>query len=151
MRRLGAVAQGGHHDIRTYGSVVQEGDLVMSTVRNHFDWFASFWELNDRPGKFDRFVPKFCRESEWIRRNPDRTRCELYWKYAPLSTVILRYERIERDFKDAMVSHGFPEPILEQNGPAKPQPYMSYYKPETIQLVQNLFNDELAKYGYQFG
>ena len=148
---MGAVTQGGHHDISVFGTVVQEGDLVMSTVRNHFDWFVSFWYLNGCPGKFDRFVPKFCRESEWIRRNPDRTRCELFWKYAPLSTVILRYERIEQDFTDAMVSHGFPEPKLEQEGPVKPRPYMTYYNPGTIQLIQNKFNEELATYGYQFG
>ena len=83
---VGAKIVGGHHTIDR--SVIKDGDVVISTVRNHWDWFASFWELNSRPNKFDRYVPKLCRESKWIRRNPDCTRCELFWEYAPLSTVI---------------------------------------------------------------
>ncbi len=150
MQRLGAIIHVSHHDISTFRTAVQKGDLIMSSVRNPFDWFVSFWYLNDCPETFDRYVPRLCRKSEWIRRNPDHTHYELFWKYAPLSTAILRYERIEQDFTDAMVNNGFPTPSLEQVGPKKPRPYQTYYRPGVIQLIQNKFNDELMKYGYEF-
>lgn len=149
-RSLGAKAVGGHHDISEFNKVVQPGDLIMSTIRNHWDWFASFWELNSRPGKFDRYVPKLCRESEWISRNPDRTRCELFWKYAPLSTVILRYERVEQDFRNALVSHGFPDVKLQESTEAKPKRYQEYYEPSTMLFIKDRFSDEIAKYEYTF-
>lgn len=151
LRQLGAETVGGHHDITQFDEVVKPGDLVISTVRNHWDWLASFWELNSCPGKFDRYVPKLCRESEWIRRNPDRTRCELFWKYAPRSTVILRFERVEREFRQALIDHGFPDiGKLPASTEKKARPYQSYYGRSTQQLVENKFGEEIAKYGYTF-
>jgi hypothetical protein len=148
LRKLGAVTHGGHHDIKM--SVVQEGDLVMSSVRNHFDWFVSFWCLNGCPGKFHRYVPKLCRESEWIHRNPDGTRCQLFWRYAPLSNVILRYERIEQDFTQALMSNGFPNVQLPPSTEAKPKHYRAYYHPATVRLIEDKFGEELTRYEYTF-
>ena len=150
LRAQGAVAHGGHHSIDVFPTVVQDDDLVMSTVRNHFDWFVSFWYLNGCPDKFDNYVTHVCDQSEWIRRNRDCSRCELYWKYAPLCNVIIRYENLENDINEAMREYGFPTLTLKQTGEKKPRPYQTYYKPATIQKVIRLFNDELVKYGYEF-
>ncbi len=150
LRALGAQTVGGHHNIDLFDTVVEPNDLVMSTVRNHWDWFVSFWYLNGCPGKFDRFVPKLCRESEWINRNPTCTDCRLFWKYVPLSTVILRFERLEHDLNDAMQTHGFPILDLQQDGPKKPRPYQIYYKQGTREYVRSRFKNEIAKFGYKF-
>ena len=149
-KEVGAVLVGGHHNIENYHSVVQENDLVMSTVRNHWDWFVSFWHLNGCPGRFDRYVPRLCRESEWIDRNPSCTECRLFWKYAPLSSVILRYERIQECLDTTMETHGFPRLRLRQEGAAKPRPYQTYYKQRIVQQIYDRFGAEIEHYGYKF-
>jgi len=140
----------GHHCLDDFKRMVFPGDLVMSTVRNPFDWFVSFWYLNGCPGKFDRFVPKLCDTSEWIKRNADVTECRLFWKYAPLSTHILRYEYLQDDLDTALILNGFPEMPLKQNGTPKPRPYQTYYKRLTRDYVQSRFAAEIKEYGYQF-
>ena len=150
LTKLGAVKHGGHHSVDVYHTTVEPGDLVLTTVRNHWDWFVSFWHLNGCPDKFENYVPALIKNSEWIQRNPDCTRCELFWKYVPLSSIVLRYESIEQDFTNVLVSNGFPKPTLERVGKPKPKPYQSYYRPETIQLVHRLFSDEITKYRYEF-
>lgn len=150
LQKIGATRIDEHHSIDQFHYVVKPGDLVMSTVRNHWDWFVSFWYLNGCPERFDRFVPKLCRESEWIDRNPTCTECRLYWKYAPLSTVILRYERIEQDINLALQSYGFSAIKLKQEGPRKPKPYQVYYKQGIVNYIQSRFGREIEKYGYKF-
>lgn len=147
LERIGGIAVGQHHEI---GNTIQEGDLVMSTVRNHWDWFASYWHLNGCPGNFSRFVPRLCHESRWINRNPTCTERRLFWNYVPLSTGILRYERLLHDLNDTLLAHGFPTVELEQVGDAKPQPYQSYYDDTTREYVQSRFRKEIARYGYEF-
>lgn len=147
LERVGGVAVGQHHEI---GKTIQEGDLVMSTVRNHWDWFSSFWHLDGCRDEFSRFVPKLCCESKWINRNPTCTECRLFWKYVPLSTIILRHERLKKDLNDVLFSHGFPTVELEQVGDSKPQPYQTYYDDVTREYVQSRFRKEIARYGYEF-
>ena len=150
LKAVGAQTIGGHHTIEDYNSTVVSGDLVMTTVRNHWDWFVSFWYLNGCPGKFDRYVPKLCRESEWINRNPDCTRCKLFWKYVPLSTVILRYERVGLDINEALASRGFPTLKLQQEGKKKPRRYQTYYRRGTEDYIMSRFGEEINHYGYTF-
>jgi hypothetical protein len=83
------------------------------------------------PGRFDRYVPKLCQTSEWISRNPTCTECKLFWKYVPLATDILRYERLESDLAHVLESNGFPPVQLEWEGTPKPRPYQTYYKTVT--------------------
>jgi len=147
---LGGVTFDEHHSIEHFDEFVRDGDLVMSTVRNHWDWFVSFWYLQGCPDRFDRFIPKLCRESEWIDKNPSCTECRLYWKYATISSVILRYEAIESDINAALTSHGFSTLVLEQNGEKKPRPYQTYYKVQSREYVRRLFKDEIKQYGYKF-
>lgn len=149
LKAQGAVSYGGHHTIDMLGTLVQDGDLIMSTTRNHFDWFVSFWYLNGCPGKFEHFVPTTCEESEWIKRTRDMSRCELFWNYAPLCNVILRYENLDKDINEAMSKFGFPKLTLKQEGQKKPRPFQTYYRPATIQYVIRHFGDELTKYGYE--
>lgn len=147
---LGDVTFDEHHSIKDFDQLVKPGDLVMSTIRNHWNWFTSFWHLRGCPDRFDRFVPKLCRESEWIDRNPTCTECRLYWKYAPISSVILRYESIESDMNAALISHGFPTVALKQTGAKKPRPYQTYYKSQSREYVRQLFGAEINRYGYKF-
>ena len=149
LKEIGAEIVGGHHNIDKFDEVVQPGDLVISTVRNHWDWFVSFWYLNGCPGRFDRYVPKLCRTSEWIQRNSDTTVCKLFWKYAPLSTVVLRYERLGM-LGLHLINEGFPGVMLKQNGTPKPQPYQYYYKQGTREYIASRFKDEIEMYGYKF-
>lgn len=148
LREAGAVLSVSHHGLDL--SIIEPDDLVLSTIRNHWDWFVSFWYLNGCPGRFDRFVPKLCRESEWIERNHDGTKCRLYWKYAPHSTIILRYERVERDLNAALESHGFPTLTLKREGKQKPKPYQIYYKQGTVKFIESRFQEEIDHYGYSF-
>lgn len=149
-KEAGGVIVGGHHTIEEYRTTVQEGDLVMSTVRNHWDWFVSFWYLQSCPDRFDRFVPRLCRNSEWIERNPTCTECRLFWKYSPFSTVILRYERLQECLDKTMSEHGFPLLKLKQEGKPKPRPYQTYYKQRIVQQIYDRFGKEIEHYGYKF-
>lgn len=150
-KEVGGVIVGGHHTIEEYQSTVREGDLVMSTVRNHWDWFVSFWYLNGCPGRFDRFVPRLWRESEWVdRRNPTCMGCRLYWKYSPYSTVILRYERLQECLDETMEAHGFPSLKLRQNDVSKRKPYQTYYKKPLADRLYSVFKEEIDYYGYKF-
>lgn len=141
---------GGHHDISEFENIVQPNDIVFSTIRNHFDWFVSFWYLNGCPDKFDRYVTKTCRESRWVKKNPDCTRCELYWEFAPKSTHLLRYEHLQDDLDELFKSMNIKQVQLTQNGMKKPRPYQCYYRKGTVKYIEDRFGDELSKYGYEF-
>ena len=146
---MGAVTYGSHHTTDAYTEVVKSGDIVVTTVRNHWDWFTSFWCLNGCPGKFDNWVREVCRDSPWIKRNPDCTRCELFWKYVPLANHIMRYESIEQDLTSVMTMNGFPKPVFEP-WLANKRHYTSFYTSVMVEYIRNLFGSEINDLGYTF-
>ena len=140
LMKIGFEQRGSHHTIEE----IHPDDAVITTVRNHWDWFVSFWFLNQQPTKFHKFVRTTINHSEWIRRG------ELYWQYAPLATHLLRYETLQRDFNNMASLCGLPLTWLQQNGPKKPRAYQTFYRHETRVLVHQTFKDEIDHYGYTF-
>lgn len=141
---------GSHHDMQWYDAVVCRDDLVFTVVRNHWDWFVSFWYLNGCPGKFPHFVEETIHSSEWIQRTPDVSRCELYWQFAPKANRVLRYESFTYHMNDYLHHHGFPVLNFKQSGEKKPRPYQTYYRPATKNLIFELFNAEITLYRFHF-
>ncbi len=144
----GATIQDSHHGLQKFDEVVQPGDIVMTTVRNHWDWMVSYWYLSHCPGTFEHFVPETCREAPWIRRDDLCTHCELYWNYVPRATYVLRYENLQADLDAAL--DGWPKVTIPASKESKPRPYQSYYKPGVISYVASRFEHELYRYGYKF-
>jgi mitochondrial fission protein ELM1 len=151
LRKIGAVDVGGHHCIKQYREVVRPGDVVVTTIRNHWDWFSSFWSLNSCPDKFHQFVRRTVRNSEWVKRNPDCTVCQLYWQFVPLANYVIRYEDgIEDQLNKALASMELPTVKLEQVGKKKDRHYHEYYTPATVDFVYRHFKDEIDAMGYEY-
>lgn len=140
----------GHHDIQMFEEVVKPNDLVITTTRNHFDWFVSFWYLNGCPTKLHDFIKETCRSASWIKRNPDVTRCELYWQFYPKANRILRFTHVEEDLNRVLAERDILAVKMRQNGLKKPRPYQTYYRPPTIQYIETRFKNELRKFRFLF-
>lgn len=134
---------GGHHGYKS--EVIRDG-YIITTVRNHWDWFASFFNHNKACTDFRQFVRSTINESGHIKR--DGNTCRLFWKYAPHATHLLRYETLQDDLNRVCEEIGFPQIQLNQVGDAKPQDYREYYNRSTRNLVYRKFRDEMENFGY---
>jgi hypothetical protein len=150
LRLLGARRKSTHHCLSDYATLVRPEDTVITTVRNPWDWFPSFWNLQQCPGKFNRFVRETCEKSKWLWRNPDCTRCELFWHYVPKATVVMRFETLHEDLTKVMKDFGHETIDLPVVGRQKDKFYRDYYDNPTIEYVRIRFKDELAKWGYKW-
>lgn len=131
----GFVIDGTHHSI----GEIHPGDIVLTTVRSHYDWFPSFWRLNGMPGKFHYFLKKTIRNSEWIKRNPDCTRCELYWQFLPLATHVMDFNKLGSQLPKFLTSIGISPPVIN----FKRQIIFSPYSVAATQLLETRFKSEM--------
>jgi len=63
---------------------------------------------------------------------------------------IIRYERLNDDFKKVCELIGIPWMQLPIRNKSSRQPYAAYYDDELVELVRNRFHEEIAHFGYEF-
>jgi len=66
--------------------------------------------------------------------------------------VVMRYEHLEKDFNSLLRQAGIEEWVVIPNiNPTQAKrPYQGYYSPRSQALIEKLFANELAEYGYTF-
>ena len=131
-----------HHSLDT--RLITPETIVMSTIRNHFDWLGSMWRqwmsepfakfinrlvIHDMPRE-DHFVP-------FVQRRGDEYAA--FWKYLPLTTHVLRYERLQEDLSDTLSQRiRLPEEMREA-----PRDYRRLYDAGTRGIVNRAFYNEI--------
>jgi hypothetical protein len=95
----------------------------------------------------DRFRPRLLARLRGHRYNPPTD-----WTAG--ADVVLRYERLQADFDALMTRVGVTEhieiPRHNRTRPRASRPYQAYYTPEARRLVEQVYADRLAEYGYRF-
>lgn len=85
-----------------------------------------------------------------LRRQPPRRAPD--WTTG--ADVILRFERLQADFDALMERLGVTEPavipVVNQTGPRQKRPYQVFYNAASRQIVERVFAEKLAKFGYRF-
>lgn len=68
--------------------------------------------------------------------------------------VTIRFERLQADFDALMTQLGVPGPVdvpvVNPSGVRKKLPYQTFYTPRARQIVEMVFADRIARYGYAF-
>lgn len=142
---IGFERVGEHHNIDAFDPVAMS---AITTVRNHYDTIASFWELDSTHIRFDRWLPTFLEGSPYITRTDGGPRL---FGYAALAGVrILRYENLLEDLNDFLVEYGVEKVTLSQVGKKKPKPYQLYYNSRTSVMVSQYFSTELKEFDYKY-
>lgn len=122
---------------------------VVTTIRNHFDAWVSWWAYSSRDG--EEFDPDF------IRRIRDRN--PMYWPeenlmwgmHGRFADRILRYESIENDIS-VLLGKDVTLPRKNVSKKRRERPYREFYdgNEETREYIQSLFGDEIQRYGYEY-
>jgi hypothetical protein len=117
-------------------------EVVITTVRNHWDAVVSWWLLNNAPKPLHEFV-KYYNHSHYARGN------KLWWIH-PTADYFMRYEHLQDELSDVLRFCGLPEvtlPIINVT-PNKTH-WRDYYNPTSYKAVWDRFGDEIDFYGYQ--
>ncbi len=145
--------------------------FVITAVRNPFDSLVTWWvkkktsyvPLLADPNSFVhrsksavtdiRFVMDHTFD-EWVARNyADATPRSMYAEWLEDADFVMRYERLQHDFEEAMGRVGIDQvpqiPVLNPTE-AKDADYRSYYTPHSRRRVARAFAPDLERFGYRF-
>jgi hypothetical protein len=119
-------------------------ELVITTVRNHWDAVASWWVLNHKPTDFAKFIRTY-EHSFYARGN------RLWWLH-PGVDYAMKYETLAYDLEIALMQVDLPQVVLtRENVTAGKDDYRTYYNKESYLTVWERFKQEIIFYGYQPG
>ena len=108
---------------------------------------------------------EYCRThtfEEWIQKRYSVSRLDrlrgkgrrsLYGRYVAGVASVMRFERLQRDFKAVMRGAGVEGDVTIPNvNPTRQRQnrYQSYYTPAARRLVEYVFKPDIDKYGYAF-
>ncbi len=126
--------------------------LKFTSVRNPWDRMISFyfspnrgdvsWDRND----FIGFVKDISPVTDYISlesANPDKSSFETI-------NGFIRFEHLNDDFKQICERIGIPFTQLPQRNASMRQKYTVYYDDELVELVRNIFSEEIMYFGYEF-
>lgn len=152
---------------------------VVTTVRNPYDSLVSLYvkkrdkyqeRLNDPDSWIHRvrgYVEdmEYCRThtfEEWLTKRYavgpldavlGRGRRSLYGRYTEGVEVVMKFERLQRDFESLMRRLGVEEDVTIPNvnpTPRRSAAYQTYYTRKSRRIVAHAFKHELDEYGYVF-
>ena len=133
-----------HHatlsDVQKY---LTGNELIVTTVRNHWDTVVSWWFLNNRYLPLYRFVDEYGHDC-YARGN------KLWWLHDKVD-FIMRYETLQDDLNIVLLSLGLPalELTVENVTAGKDRlHYMKYYDAKSFWRVYDRFKEEIDFYGY---
>lgn len=125
----------------------QRDELTVVVIRNPFDVLVSWWLITGEREGYKTFA-------DFLVRGKDRSLMTVGGKlfyYTQHANVILRYENLAFELGNLLRALKLPQVILPQrNKTPRKMPYRSYYIPETISIVEDLYIGELERYGYSF-
>jgi hypothetical protein len=151
--------------------------VVAAGVRNPFDEEVSHFKQRERDFRARRDDPETRRRlagdraprqlkeldfETWLRRRyvgrpwsramgrePKRPP-----DWAAGADVIIRHEQLQADVDDLMrrlgVAHHVEIPVINPTGVRQKRPYQEFYTPRARRIVEQVFADRLARYGYRF-
>lgn len=156
----------------------QRRDLVVAVgIRNPFDEQVSHYTHRDRTYKARRDDPEVRRRltggkpparmedidfETWLRRRyVGRPWSRLLGKavrrppdWAEGADVTIRQEQLQQDIDALMRRLGVPDrvevPVINPSGVRRKRPYQEFYTPGARRIVERVFADRLARYGYRF-
>jgi hypothetical protein len=114
-------------------------------VRNPFDILVSWWLIvGEREG--------YANFADFLLRSGDRelmTKGGKLFYYSDYANWVLHYEQLAHDFTMLLNTLGLRQvSLVVRNKTKKKLPYHNYYTPETVKIVQDIYGDELERYGY---
>ena len=153
--------------------------VVVAGVRNPFDEQVSHYKHRDRTFKARRDDPETRKKlvgdrpidpkehapvdfETWLRRRYVARPWHRMLGRAPHrppdwaagADVIIRHERLQADVDDLFRRLGVAEhveiPVVNPTAIRKKKPYQSFYTPRARQIVEQVFEDRLVRYGYRF-
>jgi hypothetical protein len=151
--------------------------VVAAGVRNPFDEEVSHFTHRDREYRARRDDPEVRRRlageraprtlkditfETWLRRRyVGRPWSRLLGRapkrppdWAAGADVLIRFERLQADVDDLMRRLGVTEhveiPVVNPSGVRRKRPYQEFYTPRAREIVERVFADRLARYGYRF-
>jgi hypothetical protein len=156
----------------------QRADLTVAVgVRNPFDEEVSDFLTRERLHRARREDPQVRRRlvgdkpvakvqpitfEEWLRRRHAVTvRARLRGRppkrlpdWTAGADVVLHFEQLQADFDALMRQLGVSQqvliPVVNRTGPRKARPYQEFYNDTSRQIVERVFADKLARFGYRF-
>ena len=151
LMELGGVRTSGHHSLPKAGQV-KPGELVITTVRNHYDWFASFYRCFGRVDTkpyakpIAEFIDLFCEKCPNFV-HPGRG---LFDHYGDHATDRLRFENLEDGLAKFLGSRGFPVPVLPrlERDPIRRTHYREIITPAARRYIEDRFSEEMEWLGY---
>jgi len=154
LRAMGAKLYGHHHEYREAWCrpILDSGGIIMSTIRNPFDLFVS-WYFHYAARRPDQPMEPF---KEWLAKqiaHPNNYMEDgLFWGL-PFTNRVLRFEHLQFDFDNVMAEMGIQSRTIETFNVSlkrEGRAYQEMYDSESILLVQEAHADLLAEYGYSF-
>lgn len=116
-------------------------ELVVTTVRNHWDAIASWWLLNGRAMSLYNFIYEY-KHSFFAKRN------KLWWLHTDANYVV-HYEELTEGFKIITQMLDLPDINLTvENATPNKQNWQIYYSQEAFWRVFERFKEEIKLYGY---
>ena len=150
----------GHH--AHFWNVVRHsdyrGEMVVCTVRNHFEALVTWWMSFNRKGNncnqysFGEFLTELVARDECFMTQMKNGQTWWFHRHARWSDHILRHETLQHDLNILMQFHGLPPRDLPRNVNVTPDrpPTRSFYTPFLRAKVEQMFRDEMKHYGYSW-
>ena len=156
LETLGFKTCGGQHctpDQAGWGQIDNTW-TVFCTVRNHFDVMVSWYFHNIRTPvsecfglSFEQFLYMWTTNSEWFRNN------QMYWERNPWCNRILRYEMLQSDFNELLVSCKLPLIQLQRHNVSKNRKgrdFHGFYTEKSIKFMEDKFGAEMESLNYGY-
>lgn len=147
--QLKASKRGSRHTVDQ--TVVEQADLVVSSVRNPFDVLVSWYHYHGAGEQSKRSIDEWL---QFIWENPDRNRHLEYSTLpgAEFAEGFVRHEcGLEPQLNRVLREHGYGEVRLPHVGAAeKRRPYREYYSDALRQAVEEKYPRDFILYEYTF-
>jgi len=140
----------GHHGIDP--EKIPQGATVMTTIRNPWDVFVSWWfkrRANKSPFyglPLAEFIPQL------VANNKQYFRGGKMFYMVPYANVILEYQHLQAQFDITLVKVGYPpRDLVTANKSERRKPnWRKYYTPEARDWVADYFAEEIKRFGFKF-
>lgn len=154
LRGLGAKLYGTHHEVKEdhCQRLLDAGGIIMSTVRNPFDLFVSwYFHYAARRGEGNEIEP-FKEWLPFIMENPNPYMKRGLFYGLKWSNRVLAFESLQWDFGVVLEECDIETQTIEPfniSHKRKARPYQWLYDAELIQLLLDRYGDQMLDYKFE--